>query len=64
MTEVGLACVLLIGADLMLRSFVNLLHTDPDFRAGRVLTADVSLRAASYKKDEAIAHFYDRLRRA
>ena len=58
--EVGLACVLLIGAGLMLRSFVNLLRTDPGFRPEHVLTASISLPDAQYKPVETV-RFYDRL---
>jgi len=59
--EVSLAFVLLIGAGLMLRSFINLLHTDPGFRPDHVLTASLSLPGQQYKKAEDIAGFYDRL---
>jgi len=58
--EVSLACVLLIGAGLMLRSFVNLLRTDPGFRPEHVLTASLSLPAEQYKQADA-ALFYRRL---
>ncbi|HEY7302668.1 MAG TPA: ABC transporter permease [Bryobacteraceae bacterium] len=61
MSEVTLACVLLIGAGLMLRSFVNLLKTNPGFRPEQVLTASISLPDASYKDNNAIAAFYQRL---
>jgi predicted permease len=58
--EVSLACVLLIGAGLMLRSFVNLLRTDPGFRPEHVLTASISLPFEHYKVADA-ALFYRRL---
>jgi putative ABC transport system permease protein len=59
--EVSLACILLIGAGLMLRSFVNLLHTDPGFRPQHVLTALVTLPDAQYKKRADIIQFYNQL---
>ncbi len=58
--EVTLACVLLIGAGLLLRSFANLLRTDPGFRSEHVLTASISLPEATYK-DSAVVNFYQRL---
>lgn len=60
-SEVTLACLLLIGAGLVLRSFVNLLRTDPGFQPDKVLTASMSLPQASYKDIPAITHFADRL---
>ena len=59
--EVGLASVLLIGAGLMLRTFLNLVHLDPGFREDHVLTASLSLPHAQYKTGEQTAQFYDRL---
>ncbi len=59
--EISLACVLLIGAGLMLRSFVNLLRTDPGFRPRQVLTASISLPQARYPKRADLIQFYDRL---
>ena len=58
--EVSLACILLIGAGLMLRSFVNLLRSDPGFRPEHLLTATVSLPYKTYKPVEMI-HFWTRL---
>ncbi|HLK65317.1 MAG TPA: ABC transporter permease [Bryobacteraceae bacterium] len=59
--EVSLACVLLIGAGLMLRSFVNMLRSEPGFRPQHVLTASVALPAAKYKTKASLMEFYDRL---
>jgi predicted permease len=59
--EVSLACVLLIGAGLMLRSLLNQLNLDPGFRHDHVLTASLSLPQVNYKKSEDVAKFYDRL---
>jgi predicted permease len=60
-SEVSLACVLLIGAGLMLRSLLNQLNLNPGFRKDNVLTATVSLPRSTYRTDVAIAHFYQRL---
>jgi predicted permease len=58
--EIALACVLLIGAGLMLRSFVNLLRLDPGFRPQQALTATVALPRETYKDDAALTRFFDR----
>jgi predicted permease len=59
--EVSLACVLLIGAGLMLRSFLNQLQQSPGFQPQHVLTASISLPGAEYKTDVASTEFYTRL---
>jgi predicted permease len=60
-SEVSLACVLLIGAGLMLRSFLNQLNLNPGFDQEHLLTASLSLPHAQYKTNEAMERFYDRL---
>ncbi len=60
-SEVGLACVLLIGAGLMLRSLLNIVHLDPGFRQDHVLTASLSLPHAEYKTQEDSAKFVAQL---
>jgi predicted permease len=60
-SEVGLACVLLIGAGLMLRSLLNLMHLDPGFQQEHVLTAKLSLPHERYKTGESIEGFYEQL---
>ncbi|HYY99807.1 MAG TPA: ABC transporter permease, partial [Pyrinomonadaceae bacterium] len=59
-SEVALSLVLLVGAGLLIESFVNLRNTNPGFDARRVLTASVSLPAARYPKDEQLSDFYQR----
>jgi predicted permease len=59
--ETAIACVLLIGAGLMLHSFVNLLHSDAGFRAERVLTAGLTLPGEQYKDKKTTRQFYEAL---
>jgi predicted permease len=59
--EVSLASVLLIGAGLMLRTFLNLIHLNPGFQQDHLLTASLSLPHSQYKTNEQTGQFYDRL---
>jgi predicted permease len=61
MSEVSLACLLLIGAGLMLRSLLNLMHVNPGFQTDHVLTAKLSLPRERYKIDEDRTRFYQQL---
>ena len=58
--EVALAAVLLIGASLLIQTFIRLLSVDPGFRANGLLTMEVALPRATYRSDRQ-ADFFDRL---
>jgi putative ABC transport system permease protein len=61
---VALAVLLLIGAGLLIRSFVHVAGLDPGFQAGRVLTAFLNLPAARYDDPaRQTAFFEEALRR-
>jgi predicted permease len=55
--EVGLSLVLLVGAGLLLRSFLRVIQADPGFDPKGVLTALVSLPRAGYEEPERIRLF-------
>jgi putative ABC transport system permease protein len=57
--QVAVACVLLVGASLLVRSFAALLHADRGYEPANVLTARIDL-PASYLADGRVA-FGDRL---
>jgi putative ABC transport system permease protein len=59
--QVALSVVLLIGAGLLLRSFVRLRRVDPGFQTENLLTARVSLPPARYEDGESRVQFYEAL---
>jgi predicted permease len=54
-SEVSLALVLLIGAALLIRTFIALRHVDPGFDAHNVLTMEMSLTGDRFQKTAAVA---------
>jgi predicted permease len=56
--ETAVSLVLLIGAGLLIRSFVQVLRVDPGFDPHHVLTAQINLPAARYPHDRRL-QFYD-----
>src|SRR5205085_7268227 len=59
--EVALALVLLIGAGLMMRSFMHLQKTDIGMDPSRTLTFRVGLPEAQFPDKEAPAGFFEQL---
>ena len=56
--EVATSLVLLVGAGLMLKSFVNLRNVDPGFNPGSALTAAIALPRRKYADNDKQAAFY------
>jgi predicted permease len=56
--QFAMALVLLVGAGLLVRSFVRLITDDPGFRPERLLSMSVSLPAKSYAKADQVRLFY------
>jgi putative ABC transport system permease protein len=59
--EVALSLVLLIGAGLMVRSFVQLIHADLGIKPEHVLAMEVSLPPDSYADNTKRLNFYQQL---
>jgi putative ABC transport system permease protein len=58
--EITLAVVLLAGAVLLIRTFVNLLQVDPGFDSQKVLIGEVALTSERYASSSDLLDFYDR----
>jgi putative ABC transport system permease protein len=59
--EVGLSLVLLVGAGLLLKSFVRLTRVSPGFEPARVLTMRLGLPGVRYPEPRKKAEFYESL---
>jgi predicted permease len=57
--EVALCMLLLVGAGLLVQTFVRLRAVDPGFDPRGVLTARMSLQGERYATPEALTRFYD-----
>ncbi len=59
--EVALSLVLLIGAGLMIRSFIRLMEVDPGFKPENVLTAEINLPRSNYTDNQKVTAFYQQV---
>jgi predicted permease len=59
--ETALALTLLVGAGLLVKSFIRLQRVDPGFDPRNMLTAVVTLPQAAYPERNQVALFYSRL---
>ena len=58
-SEIALALVLLIGASLLVRSFLHVLDVKPGFEPSNLLTMKVSADGTRYQDDVRVRAFYD-----
>jgi putative ABC transport system permease protein len=59
--EIALSLVLLVGAGLLIRSFIRLQEVRPGFNPQHLLCLDLSLPSAKYKEDQQSVNFFDQL---
>lgn len=59
--EVALSLVLLIGAGLMIKSFIRLLRVNPGFHPENVITMKINLPASTYGDNQKQASFYQQV---
>lgn len=59
--EIAISLVLLIGAGLLIRSFMRLRDNEMGFRMDHIVTARVSIPEEKYPDDARVSRFYDQL---
>lgn len=59
--EIAIALVLLVGAGLMIKSFIRLQAVDPGFKPERILAVDLALPSVKYKEAPQQVAFWDQL---
>src|SRR5207244_6814848 len=57
-SELALSLMLVIGAGLLVRSFVRLQNVPPGFTTDRVLTMQVAATGPKYREDKAVVNLY------
>jgi putative ABC transport system permease protein len=59
--EIALALMLLVGAGLLIRSFMTLIAVDPGFDPSHTLTMKVSIPTSKYRNDPQVQSFFTQL---
>jgi hypothetical protein len=61
-SEVALAVVVLVGAGLLIKSFIRLQQVNPGFDSKNALTLRIDLPPARYRSPEQVIDFYEQLK--
>jgi putative ABC transport system permease protein len=61
--EIAVALVLLVGATLLIRSFVRLQNVNPGFNPRQVLTMELSLPVSKYARGKPVSDFFAEVQR-
>jgi len=59
--EIALSLILLVGAGLLVRSFLSLLKTNPGFEPDHLMTMSLVVPGTKYKEDSQVVAFYREL---
>ena len=59
--EIALSLILLVGAGLLVRSFLSLMKTNPGFTPDHLMTMNLVLPRAKYKEEAQLISFYSEL---